>query len=94
MSADKNVYKFGKEWRKCSKCGKSYPATTEFFSPQIIHSVRMTKKGEVKETWQGLRPDCKECRREEGRIAYHKSRGHYNKPQKKVEIQSGGMGLV
>ena len=85
MSANKNVIKFGKEWRKCSKCPKVLEATTENFSPQKIKLKDGT-------TWYGLRPDCKECRREEGRIAWHKKKGHYA-TSSAVENRSGGMRL-
>jgi hypothetical protein len=86
MSTIKNFIKFNKEWRKCSKCGKTYEATIEFFSPQKLK----LKDGTI---WYGLRPDCKECRREQGRIAWHKNKGHYSS-KSVVENRSGGMGLL
>jgi hypothetical protein len=87
MSTCKNTLKFGKEWRKCSKqCGRILEATTENFSPQKLK----LKDGTI---WYGLRPDCKECRREEGRIAWHKKKGHYT-TSSAVENRSGGMGLL
>jgi hypothetical protein len=90
---NKNVVKYDKEWRKCSKCKKQYPATTEFFSPQKI------KIPYGDGVWYGLRPDCKICRATQGRIAHHKKKGHYtetanSETKKKKDIPLGGMGLV
>jgi predicted amidophosphoribosyltransferase len=45
--------------RTCSvkTCGKTYPATTDYFH---VSSIRL-KNGNI---WHGLRPECKFCRNE------------------------------
>lgn len=45
-------------FKRCTKCGNEYPATREYFS----------KHG------QGLHPQCKTCRRAEGKEYYKKNR--------------------
>ena len=86
MSTIKTFIKYGKEWRKCSRCGKTYEATKENFSPQKIKQANG-------ETWYGLRPECKECRRVQGRIAWHNKKGHYSS-NSAVANKSSGMGLL
>jgi hypothetical protein len=88
MGAFKNTIKYGKEYRKCSvkECGKVYPATKEYFSPQKIKQ----KNGDI---WYGLRPECKECRRKKGRLAWHKKKDHYD-TKNIIDRTSGNMGLL
>lgn len=43
------------QMRTCTKCGREFPATAEFFNVAVTFSKRMGKR------YEGLRGDCLEC---------------------------------
>jgi hypothetical protein len=71
--------------RTCSvpECGKTYPATTEYFHRAHVKS----KNGNI--IWKGLRPECKFCRNKKRREKLSLKKRYCPEPNCSRELEKG-----